>query len=695
MPSTRQQQSQPAASRDAAPLSRRASVAAAALLALPVCFIALRCASSNDVPFLVQSDAAPWIAAPEPVAGTLRQWGREDVPKTVFRRGVELREPPVEARLRVRALRAFRVLVNGAPVPGAASDGSRWRDALELDLAPWLAAGPNELAVEVENPIGPALLSLSLRGVDPEIRSDGEWLVSVDGAPPALAVRADDTRRSDGALAVATPAEALRERWLAVTLLFVAGAAASLAAGRFAPPGWVQRLPALTLALGALAWLSLFARKLVRLPLSVGFDANSHLQYVNWIASRHSVPLATDGWSSFHPPLFYALAALAGPDANLSESGQILLKLLVFAAGLATLGVSFVLARRLLPGDPAARALAVLFTAVLPMNLYSSAYFSNESLHTLLASLALLVSVDVLLTQRPRTARLALLGALFGLAALTKFTVLALLPIALGFVAWKLWRDERASGEPGEGRDRAARGPSKAPGTSGGSRLALRAFALFAPVVAIAGWFYLRNWLVFGDPLMANWGRMPGAGHTWWQQPGFHTAAYFARFGEALAHPYMSGFTSFWDSSYSTFWGDGFIAGRVYPADRHGFWSYDFMSIGYLAALPATALLIFGAWRGARLALRDPDPRRRAAWALLATAAWALCLAYLYLALRLAFFGQAKATYLLLLLTPFALWFALGFRALDQRLAGFVWARAVLHGWLAVFAGTLYLGFAG
>ena len=219
--------------------------------------------------------------------------------------------------------------------------------------------------------------------------------------------------------------------------------------------------------------------------------------------------------------------------------------------------------------------------------------------------------------------------------------------------------------------------------------------AVIAPVLAIAGWFYLRNWLHFGDPLMANWGRMPGAGHTWWQHPGFHTFAYYTRFGEALQHPYMAGFRSFWDSTYSTFWGDGFIAGRVYPADRHGFWSYDFMSIGYWLALPAGFFLLAGALRGARLALRDPEPGRRAAFALLATAAWVVSLAYLYLTLRLAFFGQAKASYLLLLLTPLALWFALGFRGLDARLSSHPLARAALHGWLAAFAGVLYLGFAG
>jgi hypothetical protein len=674
MQTPRPQPSEPAAPPGAAPRLRGAPLVAALLLALPVAFVVLRCGVSNDVPFLVQSRSAPWIAAPEPVAGTLRQWGREDVPVTVFRRSFELREQPASALLRVRALRAFRVLVNGAPVPGAESDGSRWRDPLELELAPLLAVGTNELAVEVENPIGPALLSLRLDGALPPILSDAEWRVSVDGGPPRLAVLADDTRPSPEALAVETPAEALRERWVAVALCFVAGAAASLVFSRFGPAAFVQRLPGTALLAGVAAWGWLFARKLVHLPVTVGFDAKSHLHYVDWLATRGSVPLATDGWSMFHPPLFYALgAAVGGAGAESSQASGLQLKSIVFAAGLLGLAATAALARRLLPEDPAARALAVLFAAVLPVNLYSAAYVSNESLHTLLASLALLASVDVLLAQRPQTGRLLLLGALFGLAALTKFTVLVLLPVAFLFVALKLWQ---VDGEPL-------------------GRLALRLLIAIAPVLAIAGWFYLRNWQTFGDPLMANWGRMPGAGHTWWQQPGFHTLAYFARFGEALVHPYMAGFTSFWDSTYSTFWGDGFIGGRVYAPERHGLWSYDFMSIGYWLALPASAFVLAGAWRGVRLALHDPDPGRRAAFALLATAAWVLGLAYLYLTLRLAFFGQAKATYLLPLLTPLALWFALGFRALDRRLMARPLPRAALHGWLAAFAVVLYLGFAG
>ncbi len=656
--------------------SRGAVAGAAAIAAISLGLVVLRCSCSQEIPFLTPSRGAPWIAALEPIDGTLRQWGREDVPVTVFRRRFELAQVPAQARLRVRALRAFRVLLNGEAVPGASGDGSRWRDSVELDVTRWLVPGANQLAVEVENPTGPGLLSLRLTGPGLEIASGPDWQVTLDGGRVAPVGLADDTRRSAAALAVETPGEALRERWVAVALLFVAGAAASLALRGRGPPRLWQALPGATLALALAAWAALFVRKLVLLPVTIGFDARNHLNYVDWLVTRRELPLATDGWSMFHPPLFYALcAAMLPAGALLGEPGRsdsLVLKAVVFASGALALVATALLARRLLPGDPAARALAILFAAVLPVNLYTAAYFSNESLHTLLVSLALLASVDVLLAARPRAWRLLLLGTLFGLAALTKFTALVVIPIALAFVAVKLWREDHE--RP--------------------TRLAARLLAASLPVVAIAGWFYLRNWLRFGDPLVANW-RLPGAGQTWWQQPGFHTLAYFTRFGEALVHPYMAGLRSFWDSGYSTFWGDGYIAGRVFPADRHGLWNYDFMSIGYWMALPATLLLLAGALRGAQLALRDPEPGRRAAFGLCAAAAWGLGLAYLYLTLALAFFTQAKATYLLALLTPLALWFALGFRWLDSALAPRPGLRAALHGWLAAFAGVLYLGFAG
>ena len=79
--------------------SRGALAGAAAIAALSLGLVVLRCSSSQEIPFLMPARGAAWIAALEPVDGTLRQWGREDVPVTVFRRGFELAQVPAQARL--------------------------------------------------------------------------------------------------------------------------------------------------------------------------------------------------------------------------------------------------------------------------------------------------------------------------------------------------------------------------------------------------------------------------------------------------------------------------------------------------------------------------------------------------------------------------------------------------------------------
>jgi hypothetical protein len=648
--------------------ARAAAVALAALGPLGV--LAWLAATSPGLPFVAPGPAARWLMAPSPVSARLEQWGRADVPVTSFVRRFA-REGDAPVRLRVRALRGFALFVNGAEA--ARDDGARWREPRSVELAPWLRAGENELRIDVARANGPALLEVVAEGA-PELASGPGWHVRVDGEARGPAIDADDTRVYPAAPGVETPLEGTRRSAGSLAALFALGAAGFLAARRLAPEraalaaAW---LPAAGLAAAVAGWAYLFAAKAARIPAAVGFDARHHLYYAAWIREKGSLPLATDGWSTYHPPLFYALSAPLLPAEG--EPVGALLKLIPFLGGLGVVLASHRLARRLFAGDPVSRLLAVAFAAVLPVNLYSASYFSNEPLHAALAGLALWIGVEAMLAERLGLARAAALGAALGLAALTKFTAVLWLPAAAFFAGARALAIDRA---------RPAR--------------AVAAAALpVAAAALVAGWFYLRSWVLLGDPLIGNWS-LPGEAQRWWQQPGFHTPAWYAGFGEALARPYLAGFHSFWDALYSTFWGDGFIAGRSDPAHRHGFWSYDHMSAGYLAALPATGLLAAGALRALRLAVGHADPRVRAAHQWLLASAWSVLVAFLYLTLRLPFFAQAKAAYLLAIAPVLAAWFALGAAGLDRWLAarGLLAARVLLWGWACLCAGTLFLGFA-
>ncbi len=643
--------------------------AAAALLLLPLGFVVLRCAASSDVPFIVQRSAAPWIMAPLPVSARLQQWGEEQAPRVSFRRRFAATAGDVGASLWLRAMGRSRLHVNGVEAPSG-GDGSAWRRERRLELDGLLRDGDNEIRIEVANRRGPALLSLRSEGLAFPLGSDLAWSVDIDGERVGQAIRADDTRILALALAVETPAEAVLRKRDALLLLLSLGGIGFLAARRFLPEDRARMLPGAALGVASLAWLGLFFTKAVRIPLAVGFDARHHVAYMNHLLEARTLPLAADGWSSFHPPLFHAASALV---AALAGSGAAL-KVIPFFSGLGIVWVAYRLARLLFPEDVTVKTLAVVFTATLPVNLYSASYFSNEVLHALLASLALLGTTALLLAPRAEAGRLALLGAVFGLAALAKFSVLVVLPVAFLFLAYRIVRIDRA--EP--------------------SAAAARLAAFAGAFLLVAGWFYARNWLHYGTPIVGNWA-LPGADQAWWQQPGFHTPAWYAGFGEALLHPYLSGFHSFWDGVYSTFWGDGFIAGRADPSQRHTFWDYGFMSVGYWAALPATALLLLGALRVVGLALGEGSLQRSLALGFLASATWAGVLAFLYLTLRLPFFAQAKAAYLLMLSAPLALCFALGAAQLERWLAppGRLPLRVAFHAWLVLYAAVLFLSYAG
>ena len=105
--------------------------------------------------------------------------------------------------------------------------------------------------------------------------------------------------------------------------------------------------------------------------------------------------------------------------------------------------------------------------------------------------------------------------------------------------------------------------------------------------LVLAGWWYARNALHFGTPVVGNWRRLAGQA-TWWQAPGFHFAGYYLRFGASLWAPFFAGFHSFWDGIYSTLWSDALLGGVARAADRHPQWNYAAMAGVPALSLPAT-----------------------------------------------------------------------------------------------------------
>lgn len=281
-----------------------------------------------------------------------------------------------------------------------------------------------------------------------------------------------------------------------------------------------MRSPLLLLALaihlvmaGSYAW---------RTPAFEGPDENSHYAYAWYIANAGKLPInqvlaaerglpQSEGVElAHHPALYYALLAAVlaatgegdttfGPRDNptLAQPQQpgrylhfqhhertpallVLLRLTSVLLGAATIVVVFAFARVSCPAAPAVAGTAAVLVASLPMWSFLHGVLNSDVLATLLSSSTLLVCALLLRDEHSGARRFVALGALLGLAWLTKTTTLFLGGVALLTGLALLWR---------------ARGTARLRPTL--ARLLVAA----AITIALSGWQFARSWSLYGDPL--------------------------------------------------------------------------------------------------------------------------------------------------------------------------------------------------
>jgi hypothetical protein len=174
-----------------------------------------------------------------------------------------------------------------------------------------------------------------------------------------------------------------------------------------------------------------------------------------------------------------------------------------------------------------------------------------------------------------------------------------------------------------------------------------------AACAVVAGWFFVRNWVYLGRPVI--FGGTPESGYIWWQEPGYRTWKQMSTFGTSFWHPVYSGTRGLWDSLYTSMWLDGTVSGTIAPPDLVP-WNLSWMEAGaWLAVVPMGLMFVgvFGLWR------RDLAGSRRAI--LFAIAAILIYLAAIVdLYVRLPIYSTAKATYMVGLVPCFAILAAAG-----------------------------------
>lgn len=258
-------------------------------------------------------------------------------------------------------------------------------------------------------------------------------------------------------------------------------------------------------------------------PLFEAPDEVWHYEYVRWLVEGHGLPSPEDvGHAPWHqegsqPPLYYWLGSLltAGiptdnaatlirynPHAAIGQATALgnknmmahsaaedwpwqgvalaahLLRFFSISLGAVTVYAILRSAKLLFPDQPALMALAGLWVAANPQFLFLSAAISNDNLVTACCTVGIWLLLHLIDQAAPPTRwQLVGLGVLLGLAALSKVSGLALTGLGGLTLIGLAWRERSWRRLLGQ--------------------LSLVGILL----LLVAGWWYGRNWLLYGDPL--------------------------------------------------------------------------------------------------------------------------------------------------------------------------------------------------
>src|ERR1051326_2142467 len=354
------------------------------------------CARNPAINFLPARPGAPWIVYPgTPHANILPLVELF----TEFHRSFRLEKTVSKATLAVCGFKQFSGRINGRPLNAPIATARTWKDVTEFDVSEFLSVGTNEISVKVSNIDGPPALWLRLQGEGLNVTTDETWEASLAGAvwrPARLASLPMPIRKGNRLYSSEDLAGSLRSS-LPVLLLFAALSFAfvlgiGFSRGRVSSPKLLL-LSAIALAIGRLV---LCWNNHASLANDAGFDADTHLSYIEYVLEHASLPTASQGWEMYQPPLYYVLSALQLGSMGLSTAdsrGILVLRIFGALCGIAAFLLVFLVLRLLFPDRPQRQFFGLLLAALLPASIYLCHYVTNEVLATILVAAAIFLSL--------------------------------------------------------------------------------------------------------------------------------------------------------------------------------------------------------------------------------------------------------------------------------------------------------------
>lgn len=244
-------------------------------------------------------------------------------------------------------------------------------------------------------------------------------------------------------------------------------------------------------------------------PLGGAPDEGAHVRYVRFLLDERRLPQmdlkhrkahrhADDQYESHQPPLYYSLAVpvyamgRAGGEKAAGKACRVLSLLL----GLLGTWLVWLIAREVSPGRPWLQIAATAFAALLPMRLAVNASVSNDPIAEFTSSLTLLLLLRGI-GGKWGLREAAVTGLALGAALLSKQNAILLFPPALVGV-FLACQPTPVEAEPKK------KGAAPEADPYPVKHFFATGFTVLGIALAIGGWWYVRNRLLYGDLLGQN-----------------------------------------------------------------------------------------------------------------------------------------------------------------------------------------------
>lgn len=479
------------------------------------------------------------------------------------------------AEMALQALKSARVLFDGKEIFSSDNVHAEWRKVHHIQFPFQVETGSHEIRIVViSDNSHPAVVAYS---DTLPFKTGKGWLASVDGKNWLLAVPASEINLPAISKKYPSSWQALYAILPFVVVVFSLVFCIFFFTGCQDNQGnkyynWLCQPSNIRWTMLSL-WAILACNNMFKLNFQVGPDVWGHIEYIDYIAIKGSLPPFFEGWETHQGPLFYILSAPLYALLIKWFDLHSLVKMMAIIpviCGLFQIEIVYRAVKLVFAQRKDLQIIALIAGAFLPMHTYTCQYVGNEPLAGLFISLLILLCIPLLEPgQKERsTSYFILIGFVMGLALLSKLTAA---PFALVMI-FVFWCYTQRINKP----------------LTDAIKPMLITFCVAA---LIAGWYLFRLYMEAGNFLSDK--SIHPQMMQWWQDPGYRTVSQILFFGRSLVYPVYSGVASFGDTLYSTLWLDGFNSGLsdFIP------WNVNIMITGALLALVPSLFIVTSAIR--------------------------------------------------------------------------------------------------